>query len=318
MPVFSASVPGKIILFGEHAVVYGYPAIAVPVSEVRVKAIVSPRIGINSGEIMIHAPDVGIHSYLDDLAIGNPLVEIVHQIKKTLDIERFPSCNIDISSTIPVAAGLGSGAAVSAAIIRALSGFMGYPLPDESVSRIAFEIEKLHHGTPSGIDNTVVVYNKPVYFIKDQPIEHIDPSESITIVIGDTGIQCPTKETVGEVREKRNHNTETIDRIFSAIGSITKTARQSIEGGYPDRLGPLMDENHQLLKELGMSSQELDHLVAAAKGAGALGAKLSGGGKGGNIVALVKQSNAEKISTALTEAGAVKTFKTLIKKTEKK
>jgi len=317
MPVFSASVPGKIILFGEHAVVYGYPAIAIPVSEVRVKAVVSPRIGITSGEIIIHAPEVGIHSSLDDLPMSNPLVEIVHQIKETLNIERFPSCNIDISSTIPVAAGLGSGAAVSAAIIRALSGFMGNPLSDESVSKITFDIEKLHHGTPSGIDNTVVVYNKPVYFIKDQPFEHIDPTEPITILIGDTGIQRPTKETVGEVREKRNNNPETIERIFSAIGSITKTARQSIEGGCPDRLGPLMDENHQLLKELDVSSKELDQLVAAAKGAGALGAKLSGGGKGGNIVALVKPSNSEKISAALTEAGAVNIFKTLIRKIDK-
>jgi mevalonate kinase len=312
MPAFAASAPGKIILLGEHAVVYGQPAIAVPVTQVQAKAVVTPDLAGEPGVIQISSTDMGIHSALNDLPPGDPILETINLVLRTLDVKRMPSCHIKISSTIPIAAGLGSGAAISVAVIRALSGFLGHPMPAETVSKLAFEIEKIHHGTPSGIDNTVVTHAKPVYFVKDHTMELINIELPFVIVIGDTGMRSPTRETVGDVREGWQSDPSEYQRLFAAIGSITKTARLVIEKGHPERLGPLMDENHELLGEMGVSSDILDHLVSAAKGAGALGAKLSGGGRGGNMIALVKPSKAEAVAESLSASGAVNTITTTI------
>jgi len=308
MPAFSAHAPGKIILFGEHAVVYGQPAIAVPVTQVRATATVTPEILWDSGKVRIQAPNVDLDIWLDELGLDHPLAAAIEGVTNSLGISQIPSCTLRVNSTIPVASGLGSGAAVSVAVIRALGGFLGRPLTDEQVSAIAFEVEKIHHGTPSGIDNTVVTYAKPVYFIKKQTINIFSISEPFTIIIGDTGIASPTKETVGDVRVRRQSNRKHYDALFSAIGSITKSARDAIESGHPDRLGPLMNENQALLSEMGVSSPNLDQMVSAACAAGAMGAKLSGGGRGGNIITLTHPELAEQIADALISAGAVRTI----------
>ena len=229
-----------------------------------------------------------------------------------LGVERMPACTIKVTATIPVASGLGSGAAVSVAVIRALAGFLGNPLPADEVSALAYEIEKIHHGTPSGIDNTVVTYALPVYFVRGKPIETFPVPRPFTIVIGDTGHPAPTRESVGDVRVAWQADPKTYERLFAAVGSIAKTARQAIENGHPQWLGPLMDENHELLREMGVSSPGLDRLVCTAKEAGALGAKLSGGGRGGNMIALVETGQAESVAQALEMAGAVRTISTEI------
>jgi len=308
MPSFSASAPGKIILFGEHAVVYGQPAIAVPVKQVRAKATVTPNIRGTSGEVRILAPNIGLDSSLDDVPPGNPIGEVINKVATTLGIDHLPSCTLKITSTIPVASGLGSGAAVSVAVIRALAGFLGKPLPNEKVSALAYEIEKIHHGTPSGIDNTVVTYEQPVYFIKGQSAEIFSVAKPFTIVIGDTGIRAPTKESVGDVRIAWQADPEHYERLFAAAGSIAKTARQAIEKGHPEWLGPLMNENQELLVEMDVSSPELDRLIYTAKEAGAIGAKLSGGGRGGNLIALAKVEQADIVAKALQTAGAKRTI----------
>ena len=310
MPSFSASAPGKIILFGEHAVVYGQPAIAVPVKQVRTKATVTPNIRGTSGEMRILAPNIGLDSSLDDVSPGNPIGEVVNKVAATLEIDHIPSCTLKITSTIPVASGLGSGAAVSVAVIRALAGFLGKPLPNEKVSALAYEIEKIHHGTPSGIDNTVVTYAQPVFFIKGQPVEVFSVTKPFSLVIGDTGIPAPTKKSVGDVQMAWRSNPTRYERLFAACGSIAKTGRQAIESGHPEWLGPLMNENHELLQQMDVSSPELDHLVNIAKEAGASGAKLSGGGRGGNMIAFVEIEQAEIVVNALQTAGAKHTILT--------
>ena len=158
---------------------------------------------------------------------------------------------------------------------------------------------------PSGIDNTVVAFAKPVYFVKGQPIETFQVKQPFTIVIGDTGISASTKESVGDVRRLWEQNPKKYETLFAAIGSLVRTARQLIENGMPDSLGPLMDENHALLQEMTVSSPELDRLVDAARKTGALGAKMSGGGRGGNMIALVRADSAEAVSTSLKDAGAM-------------
>ena len=201
---------------------------------------------------------------------------------------------------------------MSVAIIRALAKQLKKTLTDEQVSELAFETEKLYHGTPSGIDNTVVTYAKPVYFIKNQPIEVLQVKKPFTIVIGDTGIPASTKETVRDVRVQQHKKPERYETLFAAIGSISDTARQLIENGMPESLGPLMDENHALLRNMKVSSPELDNLVEAAREAGALGAKMSGGGRGGNMIALVQPGKAGAVSRSLKEAGATNTIVTRV------
>jgi len=310
MPNFTASAPGKIILFGEHAVVYGQPAIAVPVTQVRAKAMVIPQITGLPGEVRILAPDVGLDSSLPDLHPKHPIRAAVQGVIETLGIDHIPACTIKVTSTIPVASGLGSGAAVSVAVIRTLAGFLGHPLPDEQVSALAYEVEKIYHGTPSGIDNTVVTFAHPVYFVKGQSVETFEVAEPFRIIIADTGISTPTKESVEDVRQAWQADPQTYGRLFAAAGSIAKTARQAIESGHPKWLGPLMDENHELLQEMGISSPELDRLVNAAKKAGALGAKLSGGGRGGNMIALIEENQIDAVSSVLLTTGAVRTIST--------
>jgi mevalonate kinase len=300
-----AYAPGKIILFGEHAVVYGQPALAVPVSqvqaEVRIDKIFSPGIRIN-------APNIQLNDKLDSLAASHPLAATVRNTLAMLEAGSLSGVAILVRSTIPVASGLGSGAAVSVAMIRALAKHLRKDLTDEQVSALAFETEKLYHGTPSGIDNMVVTYARPVYFIKGQPIEILRVKKPFTIVIGDTGIPASTKESVRDVRVQHHKRPERFETLFAAIGSIAKTACQLIENGMPESFGPLMDENHALLRNMMVSSPELDHLVEAARKAGALGAKMSGGGRGGNMIALVQPGKAGAVARSLKDAGAVNTI----------
>jgi mevalonate kinase len=301
--------PGKIILFGEHAVVYGRPALAVPVTQVHadVNVLDSERTGI-----WIDAPDVSLHAELNTLPSDHPIASLIHNVLFLSRVSPFPNLEIKITSTIPVASGLGSGAAVTVALIRSLASHLNYFMTDEDVNAFTYDIEKLHHGTPSGIDNTVVTYAQPVYFVRGQPIEIFKVGEPFTILIADTGISAPTKESVGDVRRLWLRDKPRWETVFDQIGEVSLIARRAIQAGKPQILGELMNENHALLQKLTVSSPELDGLVEAALAAGALGAKLSGGGRGGNMIALVEPEKAEAISLTLKEAGAKNTIITQI------
>jgi mevalonate kinase len=337
----NASAPGKIILFGEHAVVYGRPALAVPVTQVHADVDVaeSARPGI-----WIDAPNVNLRAEWLSLPSDHPIASVLHNFFFAFGVSPFPSLDISITSTIPVASGLGSGAAVTVALVRALSSSLHRPLSDEQVNAFAYEIEKLHHGTPSGIDNTVITYARPVYFIKGQPIETFTVGDPFTIVIGDTGISAPTKESVGDVRKLWEADKAKWEKVFDQAGQISKAAREQIskrgsqqesrsargqiskrasqqesrlaeeriEDGWMETLGALMNRNHALLQEMTVSSPELDRLVDAALRSGARGAKLSGGGRGGNMIALVEKENAPAVAEALLSAGAKRTIITTI------
>ncbi len=306
----SSSAPGKIILFGEHAVVYGRPALAVPVTQVKATATVSEN---SRGGVWIEAPNINLSSALSQLAPDHPLVAVINSVFAALGIARPPACTVYLQSTIPIASGLGSGAAVSVAIVRALSAYLGKPLTDAQVNGLAFQAEKIYHGTPSGIDNTVVTFARPVYFVKGQPIKTFRVGASFTLVIGDTGISAPTKESVGAVRELHEAEPKRWEKVFNQVGEIVWDARQAIERGDTTALGELMDANHALLQELTVSCVELDTLTEAARKAGALGAKLSGGGRGGNMIALVLKEKAPAMAETLLAAGAKRTIITTVR-----
>jgi len=308
----TASAPGKIILFGEHAVVYGRPAIAVPVRHVRATAEVQPLEAQPRGVIRIESHQIDLSGWMDALDPNHPIRRIVELTLLEVGASDFPALSVDIRSTIPVAGGLGSGAAVSVAVARALSQQLGKPLPNERVNALAFEIEKIHHGNPSGIDNTVVTYDCPVYFRRGQPVGSFPVGKPLTLLVGDTGLSASTATAVEGVRVRWERDRQTFEAIFDSIGVTVDRAREAIVRGENQRLGPLMDHNQELLEAMGVSAPELRRLVWAAREAGARGAKLSGAGGGGNMLALVDETSVDAVAVALRAAGAVSVFPTVV------
>jgi mevalonate kinase len=310
--MIEASAPAKVILFGEHGVVYGQPAIAVPVSSLRATATVEPNQPSVRG-LRIAAADLNemLPVEVGSDAMQNALVLMARLVLEALHVQP-PDVTITVQSQIPLASGLGSGAAVSAALARALSQALGCPLDNARLNALVYEVEKIHHGTPSGVDNTVVVYEQPVYFVREHPMETISIGRPFSLLIGDTGHGALTRVAVGAVRELYNADQARIQPILDAVGSCVSAARQAIEQGNVSSLGPLMNQNHALLQDLTVSSLELDALVNAARDAGALGAKLSGGGRGGNMIALVTPETAPPVEAALRAAGAVRVISTTV------
>jgi mevalonate kinase len=293
---------GKVILFGEHAVVYGQPAIAVPVTQVQARATV--EIAPAGQGITIVAEDLGRSYTLEQAPPDDVLRAIVVSTLEHTEVGTKHDLTITVNSTIPIARGLGSGAAVSTAIVRALSKHFGHPLSSQVISNLVYETEKIHHGTPSGIDNTVIAFEKPVYFIRGRKIEIFSVKHPFLLVIADTGIASPTKVAVSHVRRAWEREQEKYEELFDEIGTIAEMGRCAIERGDIEAVGRLMNENHRLLRLIGVSSPELEGLVESAREGGTLGAKLSGAGRGGNIIALVTEETRSRVELMLRLAGA--------------
>lgn len=306
--MIEASASAKAILVGEHAVVYGQPAIAIPVSDLRAFAMVEP----NETGLRIISADLEIPVDIDSEAVDNALALTARLVLKTLGAAP-PDATIYIRSDIPIASGLGSGAAVSTALARALCMSLERKLDEATLNSLIYEVEKIHHGTPSGIDNTVIVYERPVYFVRGQEIETLTIGTSFTLLIGDTGKSASTRTAVAGVRELYEREPAAIQPMLDEIGGLVKSAWTALAGGDLALLGELMMQNHFLLRRLTVSSPELDRLVDAATQAGALGAKLSGGGRGGNMIALVTDETRATVTAALREAGAVYVFATEVR-----
>jgi len=307
-----AYAPGKVILFGEHAVVYGRPAIAAPVARVRAQATVQDA-PPGSG-LMLVAADLG-----ETHVLGTPPSDAMRALEVTarntlarLGLASPPDLRITIRSDIPIGRGMGSGAAVATALARALAMHLGAPLPPDEVSRIVYEAEIIHHGTPSGVDNTVIAHGQPVYFARGQGVELFRAGRAFRLAIADTGIYSPTRVAVGDVRVAWLADRARYDALFDEIGHVVAAARRAIEAGDIAALGPLMQRNQALLREIGVSSPELERLIAAAQGAGAPGAKLVGAGRGGNMIALLDPSREAEIIAALRAAGATRVLVTTV------
>lgn len=309
-----ASAPGKVILFGEHAVVYGHPALAAPVTQVRATATVRDS---ETPGVRLLAPDLGRDSWLADARKDDALAVAVHLVRQQAERATLSNLEISVQSTIPIASGLGSGAAAAAAVIRALARHLRRAdlSSDPAVCDLTYLVEQIHHGTPSGIDNTVVAYERPVYFVRQSPqnrIERLVVGQPLHLLVGDTGLRSATHAVVSDVRRQWEAAPQKFETIFSACGAIAREARTAVERGDQERLGVLLDENHRWLQQMTVSDPALDRLVAAAKGAGALGAKLSGAGRGGNMIALVQPAQRDTVRQALLAAGAVQVLDSIL------
>lgn len=305
---------GKIILFGEHAVVYGRPALAVPLSQMRASATVEP--GQAQG-IVIRARDLGSEVWLQDATLDDALARITRLTLDTLEVNG--DLEITVASEIPLASGFGSGAAISTAIVRGLADYFGRTLTADEISMLVYETEKLYHGTPSGIDNTVIAYEQAIHFVRrpngEREITPFQVARPFTLLIANTGIASPTKITVGDVRRGWEQDPMRYEKIFYAVGGIVREAQSALANGENEQLGALMQRNQAELAAMGVSSPEIERLLDAGQLAGARGGKLSGGGRGGNVIFHVDEENAGTVQEAVLGAGAVSVIVTVIGKT---
>ncbi len=290
---------GKLILVGEHIVVFNKPAIAIPLP-LKIYAGVKGR---NDEKISISS---SIYTgKLDEQP--SSMSGLYDSIQQSLVICNKPKAglHIDIKSEIPEGRGLGSSAAAATAIIRGIFRYFQQPLSEEELFSLVAISETHAHGNPSGIDMVAVSREEPILFCKPMRVASLTASSAFHIIVADTGQAGATKMAVEHVRVLRMQRPSEINHIIKQIEELVIEANEAILEGNPSLLGELLVRNHEKLKELEVSNPMLDHLVEVAIRSGALGAKLTGGGMGGCILALAKDArDTEIISKELKNGGA--------------
>jgi len=284
-----ATAAGKVILLGEHGVVYGRHALAVPIPDAVSVSISEAR------ELSHDLPKEFVACLLRELGVEHADVRII------------------VNSRLPFGKGLGSSAAIAVAIARAFNEHFGLELDDERINAIAFESEKLAHGTPSGVDNTLSTYARPMLFRKDDglQINSLDVGEAPPLLIAWGDETRRTSEMVALVREGRERSPEQFDALFDQMDALSRRGADLLQAGAWAELGAAMNVCHGLLNAIGVSTPSLERMVTLARQSGAAGAKLTGAGGGGSIVALCPDGIGD-VQKALQQAG----FSTLVPATE--
>lgn len=294
---------GKIILMGEHSVVYGEPAIAFPFKEAVIKTEVTPAA----------ITTLDCHYFSGELSELPPQLksvkEVINQTLVALQQE-YAAFKITIASSIPPERGMGSSAAVAVSIVRALFDFFDTDCSQETVLPLVNYAEKIAHGNPSGIDAAATSGDQPIFFTKGHSLETF--SMNVTkgsLIVADTGIKGQTRAAVSDVARLFEQNKKAVSHHITELGRLTKLAKEAILTDDITLLGDSMNRAHEQLQALTVSNQQLDKLVTTAKEYGALGAKLTGGGRGGCMIALSdSKENAVIIAEALAKSGAKKTW----------
>lgn len=313
MPALTSSACGKFILCGEHAVVHGQPAIALPLSSRRINLRVEPSILGPSGKILLSFPALGLDTEIDDLPENHPIFHAVFETLKVLGIAQKPSCKLHFNANLPIGSGLGSSAAMAVATIRGLSAFLGHPLDEQTVNQLAYECEKQVHANPSGIDNTVITYEKALWFQRGKEPEFIQTAKDLHFILADTGIQKSTRENVAQLAQFREKNPDFVNPRIEEIGDLAKEARKALLNGDINLMAECVNRNQELLRDLELSCPELEQLISIVLDSGALAAKLTGGGKGGHMLALVEAGKSEIVLQKMNNNGALNAFLTIVK-----
>lgn len=305
-----ASAPAKVILFGEHFVVYGEPAIVLAIDKrayAKVQLRRDEKLQMSSKNLKLTA------CYENDvLKIRNgnekeakfkfkPVKVAVDKVFEKYG--QYVGLDIEIESNVPVAAGLGSSAAVAASVTAAVGALLDVKMSKEDVFRITYEAEKVVHGTPSGIDPAISTFGGALLFQKDTGFRSLDVKMEIPLVVGDTGVIRTTRFQVEKVRNLKKRYPQLVKPIFLAAREIVLRAVEALKENDLETLGELMNINHALLYGLGVSDESLEWLINAARKAGALGAKLTGAGGGGCMIALARNQELEKVLEAIQSAG---------------
>lgn len=295
---------GKTILFGEHFVVYGLPALAAGISSETTAKITRVRsFGWKLVDNRLAMPGYKEKKYEEQkVSIENILNHL------GLDTTKM-GFQIDLEGDLVCASGIGASAASCVAIVRGLSDEFSLNLSDEQVNAAAYIGEKGYHGTPSGLDNTASTYGGLVWFERDldggpPKFESLKLEKSMHLVIASTGITASTKEVVGDVKDKKDADPDWFDTISKEYNQLVHDAKDALIQLDSTKVGTLMNKNHDLLKQLTVSCRELDVLVTIAKQNGAIGAKMTGTGRGGNMIALSPDDvTVKQIAVALEKEG---------------
>ena len=290
---------GKVILLGEHAAVYDKHVLALPLPE----AVTARIIGQESGTSLT----LRERNTVTEIDLSEPvksgIAAALSLIMRRLKISG--QCfAIRMESRIPVAMGLGASASFAVAIIRGFDNLLDLGMHDRDVDQLAFDCEKLAHGTPSGIDNNLATYGQPVLFSKSSATrtKPIDLKEAPPVVVASSGIRGSTLEQVAAVRARHARDPALYDMIFSEIDEMSIAGAAALRIGDYETLGALMNVCHGLLNAIEVSTPELEKMIQIARQHGATGAKLTGAGGGGSIVALCPGCENE-VAAALRAAG---------------
>jgi mevalonate kinase len=294
---------GKTILFGEHFVVHGVPGIASAVDSAADATVKKAQKGITVTDERTGAKGYAEKKKLQQLESIERMLTTMGMNPKTVAMD------IWLGGNLPGFSGLGASAASSVAIARAVAEEFNLTLSDEKINDAAYEAEKAYAGNPSGIDNTAATFGGLIWFKKNlgsgsNTIEQLGIREPVEIVIGNTGIVANTKAMVAGVGERKEQNLEEYGAIFRQAEELANKGREALEKFDLKQVGELMNENHRLLQEIEVSCKELDYLVDLARKQGAFGAKMTGGGGGGCMLALTPGKELqEKVASAIENKG---------------
>ena len=295
----------KLILIGEHAVVYGKPAIALPFPVIEARAIIEAVQDTNT--ILFESPYYN-GSYRE---MPSNMKGITICIDETLAClgEKPKGLRIQMSSTIPLGRGLGSSAAIAIAIVRGLYQFFGQALNNEKLKELVHISETYAHGNPSGIDAAASANDYPIWFQHGSEITTLQIGGPFYLVVADTGRIGNTFGAVKSIKDMYARDPLTTEKSIALIEENTVQAKKAIIHGDLHLLGETLDAAQRELTTLGVSDEQIDHLVNVARRAGALGAKLTGGGRGGCILTLAKDhEHVKELEEALLAAGADQTW----------
>lgn len=292
---------GKLILIGEHSVVYDKPAIALPFSDVGVTALIEEQ--YNESEIMFKSGYFSgpLSKVPEELSGIKACVEETLHLLNTIQTK---IC-ISIESTIPSGRGLGSSAAVAHSIVKGIFNYFDTPLRHDVQMHLVQIAETHAHGNPSGIDMEATSNDWPIWFQKGRPIKRLEFHQPLYLVVADSGKFGDTRSAVNGIRNLYLKNPEITRKSIDLLEDYTYECERYLSLGKIAKVGKCLDLAQIELRRLGVSDETLDHLIETSKRHGALGAKLTGGGRGGCILALAEDElHAAKLSDALTEAGA--------------
>jgi len=305
-----AIAPAKVILTGEHFVVYGAPAIVSAV-DIHSNTTASKRrdqrivVKSSSPECTISIKD-GRCEVLRGGEIAQSLLEPISVLAQAT-LQRFgDQCNglnLHIESDIPVGVGLGSSAAVAVSAIAAIERLLRKRNDLETIRQLAFESERLIHKTPSGIDQTISTFGGIIVYRKEKPFRRINLKHTFPIIIGDTGKRRSTGEMVSKVRKLLAERDDVAKKVMGSAQTISRRALLTLRRGDRRELGELMNQNHELLRQIEVSTEDLERLVSAAREAGAFGAKLTGAGGGGCMIAVSSPNHLDDVQQAIRDSG---------------
>lgn len=318
----------KVILFGEHSVVYGHSAIALPLKNLRMRAVVTScneslpsasreSLPSASRESLVPTTNLDSHITLSCLDFTGKLSEIPTRfnsirtaIRASLEFAGWSgeSLRIFTESDFPAERGLGSSAAAAGAVIRAILDYYGVSASDDEIFKLTQTAECVAHGRSSGLDATATAASWPVRFSRGC-FDRMEINMRAWLVLADSGCKGMTRETVEALRSRLESNPVEVGAQLNKLGEIAAVAEDDLAFGRIENMGKQMTFAHRILADLGVSTAKLDALVDAACKHGALGAKLTGGGGGGCVIALADSEDAAKrVSEAFKNAGACDTW----------